>query len=139
MTKFDSYIAQLFTEMGEMGKGGLANQGPAVTNAAPTQQSATGSSPSTMNKPKIPLNTNTSPSGQQNAAIDVNAILNDKSTKWGDFLSKDYNKKALNTHVVKTLMDSKTDPQMRDNLIKTISTTPDLNAYFGDFVNTLSQ
>jgi hypothetical protein len=99
-----------------------------------------GSSGSNLASPVSKQNTGiASPEGQNpNGGVDVQNVLNDKTTQWKDWLQKPYNTQALNQHVMSTMFDPQADPTQRSNMLSTIDGNPDLKSYYTNLVNTFN-
>lgn len=129
MTQFDSFIKKIFSE-------DLSNMGPAVGPAASSPSSSSSTLSTSVNRPQ----TTTAQSSQAgHGELDIDKVLNDKSTKWKDWLSKDYNGKALTAHVMKTIFDPKSDPMKRTNTLSQIGANPDLSSYFNNMIGTMTK
>lgn len=113
---------------------GLGNMGPAVGGGAP----ATGR-PGGLSAPASKPAMGASPGANPAAAgqLNIQNVIDDKSTEWKDWLEKPYNSEALGAHVMSTMFDPKADPAKRDNLTKTIDSNPDLKNYYTNLVNTM--
>lgn len=129
MTQFDSFIKKLFLE-------DLSNMGPAVGPAASSSSPSYSTTSTTVNPPQT-----TTAQGSQagHGELDIDKVLNDKTTKWRDWLSKDYNGKALTAHVMKTVFDPKSDPMKRTSTLSLIGNNPDLSNYFGSMIGNMTK
>jgi hypothetical protein len=132
--EFDTFIKKIWLEgLGDMGKDGNANRSGMAANAP---QTSSGSPPATTS-----ATTSQAPQGQQEGAIDVGAVLSDKTMKgqWKDWLSKPYNQTAFNSHVMNTMFDPKGDPSKSTELLNTVSQDPDLTEYINNLKGNMSK
>ena len=125
MTKFDSFIQKLMEE-------GLGNMGPKVGGGAPATAGSGG-----LNSPAAKPAMGSAPGAAPGGQLNIQNVIDDKTTQWKDWLEKPYNSEALNAHVMATMFDPKADPAQRDNLTKTIDGNPDLKNYYTNLVNTM--
>ena len=108
--------------------------GPKVGPASSGGQ-MTASAPSSLGTVKPSTGGVSSPSPEEGGQIDIQNVLQDKTTQWKDWLTKPYNAQAFNSHVIGTMFDTQADPQQRAELAKTIDGNPDLKSYYSNLIN----
>ena len=127
MTQFDSYVKKIMTEgLGNMGQGGLSNRGPAITQN-------NNSSSTTVNRSTTSSQANSA--NKNNSALDVGAYFKNQSTDWDREMKMPEFQNAVAAHYDNMMLDPKTPPQERNDLMMKIQKTPALQKYFQNRTN----
>lgn len=129
MTRFDSFISTFLEGLGNMGTGGMANRGPAVTKPSSTTST-------TVNRPATTSSQNVN---QNHSELDVGAYFKNQSTDWDREMKMPEFQNAVAAHFDKTMLDPKANPQIKNELMTKIQKTPALQKYFQDRMNQQNQ